>query len=846
MQTAVIGGSKTTGNILTITVFDSGLAGGSKAVNYTVLSGDTLTSIAAGVSSAINADSALTGIGVTATAVNTVVNIKSTSIHATTYSQSLSSGATETITLAKGIGTTQAAHNNVNQVTNISAGGLTRFTGATNKAIKSAAVSSQAITISSTAASATSFSSSLAGVPQETASFDTSTQRENGQTILNLGGTATPGDVFYLSIRGAVLPGGQQTVSYTVKSGDTLGHITYGLYLAIVANQFLYSAGYGGFSSGSSLYIQSPLGSWHNMSSTYSCTIAGKPTESLTLGANTNGSTTATVGGTATVGDVVSIKVNNDKLPGGSQTVSRTVQSGDTTSTIASALSSSINGNSNLASIGMTAGASTSVVTITTAGTTYSSSTSGGATETITLGYNSQGNTVAVVGGTKTTGDVLTITTSNASLGGGTSNSSYTVQSGDTLVSIAAGLSAAINANTNLQTLGVSATSSAEAELAYATTFSANPSLPAGSSTAAVAATDGANNTKTDLHQNHVGSPSSQSLTFDLNGNMTSDGTNTYKWDAANRLIEIDYPGSNNRTEFTFDCFGQCVKQIEIVGSSTISTKQFVWYGDRRCEERDNAGGLVSQFYRYGQKTAGATFFFERSGGCNNIVCVSDSTGALLTSIRYDSYGRHALSAGSLVTDFGFAGYYFHPRSRLSLTRFRAYSPELGRFLSHDPLEVEATFIFFGYAGNNPVCFVDPLGLQARSCCSESEIARDNQRMSVHFAEAKSRFKGEHFTPGTERFIGTAIDIVFKRLVMADASLSDHIKVTGLFSLGPDAYNPKCKDVLWEVTTYGQEGYHRKRFFDQGWPTSNRSRFLLYGFAFYAGIGEPSHIEVVD
>ncbi|PZM81157.1 MAG: hypothetical protein DKT66_18200 [Candidatus Melainabacteria bacterium] len=710
VQTAVIGGSKTTGNVLTITVFDSGLAGGSKAVNYTVLSGDTLTSIAAGISTAINADSALTSIGVTATSVNTVVNIKSASIHATTYSQSLSSGATETITLAKGIGTTQAAHNNVNQVTNISAGGATRFTGVTNKAIKSAAVSSQAITISSTAASATSFSSSLVGVPQETASFDTSTQRENGQTILNLGGTPTPGDVFYLSVRGAVLPGGQQVVSYTVKSGDSLGSIAYGLYLAIVGNQFLYNAGYGGFTSGSSFYIQSPLGSWHNMSSTYSCTIAGKPTESLTLGSNTNGSTTATISGTTTVGDVVSIKVNNDNPPGGSQTVSRTVQSGDTTSTIASALSSSINGNSNLASIGMTAGASTSVVTITTAGTTYSSSTSGGATETVTLGYNSQGNTVAIIGGTKTTGDVLTITTNSASLGGGTSNSSYTVQSGDTLVSIAAGLSAAINSNANLQTLGVSASSNTEAELAYATHFSANPALPAGSSTAAVAATDGANNTKTVLQQNHVGSPSSQTLTFDLNGNMTSDGTNTYKWDAANRLIEIDYPGANNRTEFTFDTLGQCAKIIEVVGGINTSLYQFIWNTDKASEQRDASGAILKKFFRLGEMHASTAYFYctDHLGSVRQVI---DAAGNVQAELQYDAFGRVSSNLGNVSPTFQFASYFAHVRSSLNLTLRRAYSPNLGAWLSRDPLGQVISANDYSYVFENPISFVDSFGL---------------------------------------------------------------------------------------------------------------------------------------
>ncbi len=48
----------------------------------------------------LNADSTLTGIGVSAAAVSTVVNISSASINATSYSRATSGGATETLALA--------------------------------------------------------------------------------------------------------------------------------------------------------------------------------------------------------------------------------------------------------------------------------------------------------------------------------------------------------------------------------------------------------------------------------------------------------------------------------------------------------------------------------------------------------------------------------------------------------------------------------------------------------------------------------------------------------------------------------------------------------------------------
>jgi RHS repeat-associated protein len=101
-RTAVvtIGGTKTTGNTLTLTVHDTALSGGTKSDTYTVLAADTLTTIAAGIAAAINADASLSAIGVTASSTGTVILISSSSINQTSYTSSTSGGATETITIA--------------------------------------------------------------------------------------------------------------------------------------------------------------------------------------------------------------------------------------------------------------------------------------------------------------------------------------------------------------------------------------------------------------------------------------------------------------------------------------------------------------------------------------------------------------------------------------------------------------------------------------------------------------------------------------------------------------------------------------------------------------------------
>lgn len=59
-----------------------------------------MTSITTALKNAVNADADLQNLGVTATSIGTAITIKSTSLNATTYAQSVSTNATETITLS--------------------------------------------------------------------------------------------------------------------------------------------------------------------------------------------------------------------------------------------------------------------------------------------------------------------------------------------------------------------------------------------------------------------------------------------------------------------------------------------------------------------------------------------------------------------------------------------------------------------------------------------------------------------------------------------------------------------------------------------------------------------------
>jgi len=88
----------------------------------------------------------------------------------------------------------------------------------------------------------------------------------------------------------------------------------------------------------------------------------------------------------------------------------------------------------------------------------------------------------------------------------------------------------------------------------------------------------------------------------------------------------------------------------------------------------------------------------------------------LRTRYDYDPWGRRVNVNGSdHEEDFGFTGHYYHAPSGLDLTLYREYSPELGRWLSRDPLPRPELLPegpnLYEYVRNLPVMSVDAIGL---------------------------------------------------------------------------------------------------------------------------------------
>jgi len=191
----------------------------------------------------------------------------------------------------------------------------------------------------------------------------------------------------------------------------------------------------------------------------------------------------------------------------------------------------------------------------------------------------------------------------------------------------------------------------------------------------------------------------------------------TYQWDAEHRLISMT--SGNQVMKFTYDGFGRRVGIRKLVNDSEVSNRRFVWCDNEVCEECDASGAVLKRFFLQGMKVetgaAAGNYYYARDH-LGSIHELTDSTGNVRAHYSYDPFGRRTHLMGDLDADFGFAGMLWIGEADLYLTRFRAYDPNLGRWLSRDPLndaELEEDHNLFCYVHNDPINLLDPLGL----CC---------------------------------------------------------------------------------------------------------------------------------
>jgi len=261
-----------------------------------------------------------------------------------------------------------------------------------------------------------------------------------------------------------------------------------------------------------------------------------------------------------------------------------------------------------------------------------------------------------------------------------------------------------------------------------------------------VDATDLSDNTTSESFRIDSGSGQWADLTYDDSGNtltrsVTKGGVTTvttYTWDRENRIQTVTVSGSTDR--FVYNASGERVKIIHDWGGTSPVERRFIWTGRNHfSQERDSSNVVTRNFFDEGEErlgTVAGSWVYARDhlGSIREMV----STSGVTACYDYSPFGiRETLGSSTSDTSFGFSGHFHHELSGDLLTFYRAYDPELGRWLSPDPLEsitgemaemLPEGSNLYAYVGSDPVNWIDPYGLCHGCGIQASRIANAYSR----------------------------------------------------------------------------------------------------------------------
>ena len=111
----------------------------------------------------------------------------------------------------------------------------------------------------------------------------------------------------------------------------------------------------------------------------------------------------------------------------------------------------------------------------------------------------------------------------------------------------------------------------------------------------------------------------------------------------------------------------------------------------------------------------GGQSFSYHADGLGSITELTDSTGAVVQSYVYDSFGQIVQQVGTLASPYTYTGREFDEESGLYYYRTRYYDARVGRFLQEDSFRgiitiIPKTLNVYVYVLNNPLTNIDPYG----------------------------------------------------------------------------------------------------------------------------------------
>ncbi|MBN1560378.1 RHS repeat-associated core domain-containing protein [candidate division KSB1 bacterium] len=262
--------------------------------------------------------------------------------------------------------------------------------------------------------------------------------------------------------------------------------------------------------------------------------------------------------------------------------------------------------------------------------------------------------------------------------------------------------------------------------------------------------------TRTHSDFNEIVNNNGTSLTYDANGNLTDDGTNTYGWDPfgrlgfvmrksdsqylitciydadSRRISKWDWVGSEGKFYYYsgWRALEECTYYYDEANLQRLQ-RQYVWGGtylDEIWTQDDRWTGSATISVSSLNDGSGTQRLFHCSNTLYSVFAVTDESGTLQERYQYAPYGdrtiydssSNVISSSAYNIDYAYTGQRLDPETEMMYYKNRYYDVSLGRFIARDSIGYFGGINLYAYVDSNPIHNLDTYGLCDKSdeeCC---------------------------------------------------------------------------------------------------------------------------------
>ena len=217
-------------------------------------------------------------------------------------------------------------------------------------------------------------------------------------------------------------------------------------------------------------------------------------------------------------------------------------------------------------------------------------------------------------------------------------------------------------------------------------------------------------------------------LGYDDQGNLANRNGTAYTFDFGNRLRSVS--GSPAST-YVYDAKGLRVRDATNASKYSLytGTGQLAYTSDGRIGVASRyvyLGGSLVAIVEKTTATGTSATKYQHTDALGSPVAVTNESATVVETNEWEPYGKELTATHDGP---GYTGHVYDQATGLNYMQQRYYDPQIGRFLSVDPVTASSStggnFNRYWYANNNPYRFKDPDG---RLACGGNDGCREQLR----------------------------------------------------------------------------------------------------------------------